>query len=131
VEEDFVGSNDLRLQAQVYVTKQVAHMAFDMIDVTIFVKHEGISSKVPLDGGSETAKYAVGLAVRKVAVVWTVKSKDRLSNVFVSLIVGANVASIMTARECCGGNGDDEQRQRRRWRRRRRRPVALRPQRQR
>lgn len=57
VEEDFFGSNDLRLQAQVYVTKQVAHMAFDMIDVTVSVKHEGISSKVPLmvaglgDGG--------------------------------------------------------------------------------
>jgi len=43
VEEGFVGSNDLRLQAQVYVAKQVAHMAFDMIDVAIFVKHEGIS----------------------------------------------------------------------------------------
>jgi len=43
VEEDFVVLSDLRLQAQVYVTKQVAHMAFDMIDVTIFVKHEGIS----------------------------------------------------------------------------------------
>jgi len=43
VEEDFFGSNDLRLQAQVYVTKQVAHMAFDMIDVTVSVKHEGIS----------------------------------------------------------------------------------------
>lgn len=40
----FVGLIDLRLQAQVYVAKQVAHMAFDMIYVAVGVKH--VSSSV-------------------------------------------------------------------------------------